>query len=415
MECTTSIKLTAFVLAMSVWPLANAQTLHGAGDYRENYNQNFETKSLSLDFREKNKKSIDLIANTKKQIGLPPLSAPIDNPLTEEKALLGKKLFFDKRLSLNNTLSCAMCHIPEQGFGSYELKTSVGLEGRSLKRNAPTLYNIAFMKKLFHDAREDSLEWQVWSPLLKKNEMANPSFSYLVNKLNNIDKYKTAFETVFPDEGISVVNIGKAIASYERTLSSASSKFDQWFYSNEKEALSKEQKKGYELFVGKAGCVSCHVVGQDFAVFSDQALHNTGVGFKQSMHSDEDTIRVQISPGEYADIEKKIIDSVSGVIENDLGLYEITQDPKDRWKYRTPTLRNIAITAPYMHNGSLLSLKDVVNFYNNGGVENPLLSPLIKPLNLTEQEKNQLIEFLKSLTGSNVNQLIADAFDHENI
>jgi len=412
MVCTTIKKFILFFYCFAFLSFSNAADIFGAGDYRDEYNKEFKTKSLSLDYREKNKKSINLIENTIKQIGLPPLIVPTNNSLTKGKVLLGKKLFFDKRLSINNTLSCAMCHIPEQGFGSYELKTSVGLEGRSLKRNAPTLFNISYMDRLFHDSREANLEWQVWSPLLKKNEMGNPSFASVVSRLKNDKDYVTDFDKVFPNEGISVENIGKAIASYERTLSSGSSRFDKWMYDGQKDVLTQDEVLGYKLFTGKAKCSSCHILQKKFSTFTDQKLHNTGIGYKNSMNTKQDKYRVQISPGEFTFIDSKIIDSVSRKQENDLGLYEITLDPKDRWKYRTPSLRNIALTKPYMHDGSLLTLEDVVTFYNEGGFKNPLLSPVLSPLNLSDREQMQLVKFLTSLTGENINELVADAFDH---
>ena len=170
-------------------------------------------------------------------LGLPPVPVPDDNPLTAAKIRLGRKLFFDRRLSRNNTMSCAMCHVPEQAFTVNELAQAVGIEGRNLRRNAPTLLNVAYMETQFHDGRETSLETQVISPLLAHNEMANPSMGYLVQKLHRLEEYADLFVQAF-QRGPSVETIGQALASYERTLLAAHSPFDRWYYGQQHEALS---------------------------------------------------------------------------------------------------------------------------------------------------------------------------------
>lgn len=164
------------------------------------------------------------------------------------------------------------------------------------------------------------------------------------------------------------------------------------------------------MFSGKAGCVACHIVGQQHALFTDNKLHNTGHGYQASMGTSNARQRVQIAPGQFVDVDQSVIDAVSEPRPADVGRYEFTQDPQDRWKYKTPTLRNIELTAPYMHDGRFGSLHAVVQFYNSGGVANSLLSPLIRPLALDDQEVDALVAFLQSLTGGNVEMLIADAF-----
>ncbi len=390
---------------------AQNYVLHKSGDNKDNYNKNYQTNSLSLDYRNKNKKKFDLVNNFQTQhLGLPLAPTVKDNPVNKIKVALGKKLFFDRRLSLNNTMSCAMCHIPEQGFAHNELATAVGIEGRTVRRNAPTIYNVAYSKNLFHDAREDALEWQVWGPLLAKNEMGNPSFSSVVNKIKMLDDYPSLFEKAFDNQRVSVVNIGKALASYQRTLISANSNFDKWFYANKEDALKEKEKLGFRLFVGKARCASCHIIEADYALFTDSELHNTGIGYLSSMSPKKEYIPVQVAPGVFLKVDTNVISKVSNKVDNDLGLYEITENPDHRWKYKTPSLRNVALSSPYMHNGSIPSLRKVVEFYNKGGVKNPLLNPLIKPLNLKIYEIEALVDFLKALTGSNVNALIEDAF-----
>lgn len=391
--------------------IAGQTVVHRIGDYKGSYDQNYTTDSLSLDYREKNKKPFDLIANVSApQLGLPAIVIPQNNPITPAKIGLGKKLFFDRRLSRNNTISCALCHVPEQGFTSNELSTSVGIEGRVVRRNAPTLYNVAYLDKMFHDAREDSLERQVWGPLLAKNEMGNRDFSSVINKIKNLKDYQGLFEQAFAGKAVTVGTVGAALASYQRTLIAAHTNFDKWYYGKDPNALTKQAQTGFKLFVGKAKCVACHRVNKTHALFTDHKLHNTGIGYAASMQPKRDYFSIQVSPGVHLAIASDIIDQVSARTVDDLGWYEITDNPDDRWKYKTPSLRNIAITAPYMHNGSLPSLKKVVEFYDRGGIENELLSPLIKPLHLSDEEKEALVVFLKNLTGDNVDKIVADSF-----
>ena len=301
-----------------------------------------------------------------------------------------------------------MCHIPEQGFTNNEMATAVGLEGRTGRRNSPTLYNVAYAERLFHDGREDTLEQQVWGPLLARNEMGNPSPGVVLRKLKALPDYQGLFEQAF-DQQVSMETIGMALASYQRTLISANSPFDQWFYGKDEGAISATAKRGYQLFI-QSGCVSCHRINSEFALFTDHDMHNTGHGFHASMKKRSESKQLQVVPGQTIEIKSDLFDSVSEKKPNDVGLYEITENPADRWKYKTPTLRNISLTAPYMHDGAIKSLGEVIDFYNNGGVENDDLDPLIKPLGLTQKEADDLLTFLNTLTGSNVDTLISDAF-----
>ena len=302
-----------------------------------------------------------------------------------------------------------MCHIPEQGFSSNEIATSVGIEGRSGRRNNPTLYNIAYAERLFHDGREENLEQQVWGPLLAHNEMGNPSPGFILKKLRNLSDYQGLFEEAF-DKPVNMETLGKALASYERSLISANSPFDQWYYGKKEQAMSADAIRGFQLFTGKAQCQSCHTLNAKFSLFTDHKMHNTGHGYQVSIQKIPKKTQLQVAPGQYLEISGSLFDSVSEKKPNDVGLYEITENPADRWKYKTPTLRNIALTTPYMHDGAFKTLREVVNFYNRGGVINENLDPLIKPLNLTSVEIDSLLAFLNSLTGSNVDVLIADGF-----
>jgi cytochrome c peroxidase len=310
---------------------------------------------------------------------------------------------------LNDTFSCAMCHIPEQGFANNELATAVGLEGRSVRRNAPTIYNVAYHTRLFHDGREENLEQQIWDPLLSRNEMANPSVGAVLGKIRGLPDYDGRFETIF-GRGPTMETVGMALASYERTLVSGNSPFDRWYYGGDEDAVPDAAKRGFELFTGKANCSGCHLVGKDYALFTDDKMHNTGLGYRVSMGIEPPTERVVLAPGVFVEVDREIIDAVGEDPPSDIGLYEITQNPHDRWKYKTPTLRNVALTAPYMHNGAFATLDEVVRFYNQGGVPNELLDPLIQPLDLTNAEVADLVTFLQSLTGSNVDTLVSDAF-----
>jgi cytochrome c peroxidase len=341
-------------------------------------------------------------------LGLPAMEVPIENAVTPAKVALGRKLFLDRRLSPNGTMSCAMCHVPEQGFTAHELATSVGIEGRSVRRNAPTVLNVAWQKRLFHDGREVSLEDQVWGPLLAVNEMGNPSIGYVIERIAALEDYRGLFEAAFDGRGPSAARVGAALASYERTLVAGDSRFDRWRFGGDAAALSEVERAGFELFAGKGRCTACHRVGEREALFTDHGFHNTGIGWRRAFGTPEHT-RVELAPGVYAEVDRRTIESFSEPPANDVGRYEITLDPKDRWAYKTPSLRNVALTAPYMHDGSLPSLEAVVEFYDRGGVDNPEKSVLIAPLRLTADERVALVAFLRTLTGSGVAALVADA------
>jgi len=391
----------------------------GARDSKDGYEtDSYVTNSLSIKSRTGEETNLIKYIETP-PLGLPAVPVPDENPISKEKIHLGKKLFFDRRLSLNNTISCAMCHIPEQGFTSHEVLTPVGFEGRTVRRNAPTIYNTAYLKHIFQDGRETSLEHQVWQPILARNEMAMTSFGTVIEKIKQLDDYKGLFEGAFNGKTASMTTIPDAISSYERTLVSANSPFDRWYFAKEKNVISPMAERGFKLFTGKANCISCHAIAKDHALFTDNSLHNTGIGFERAMKKAPENERVQVAPGRYLNVPTSLINSVGNEPIGDLGYYEVTQNPDDRWKYRTPNLRNVALTAPYMHDGSLSDLTKVVEFYNHGGFKNETQSPLIKPLNLNKNEINELVEFLKTLTGDNVSEIISDSFatpigDHSN-
>jgi cytochrome c peroxidase len=341
-------------------------------------------------------------------LGLPPLAVPADNPLTGATIALGRKLFLDRRLSPNATMSCAMCHVPEQGFTSNELRTSVGIEGRSVRRNAPTLLNVAYQRRLFHDGREVSLEDQIWGPLLAANEMGNPSIGSVLERLRSLPDYAGLFERVFAGRGVSALLVGQALAAYQRTLIAGDSRFDRWRYGGDAAALTEIEQRGFALFMGRARCAACHAVGEQDALFADHGFHNTGIGWRRS-HGPPARTRVELAPGVFAELDRQTLETFSEPAVKDVGRYEITLDPRERWAYKTPSLRNVALTAPYMHDGSLPTLEAVIDFYDAGGVDNPEKSPLIAPLGLGADERAALAAFLRTLTGSNVRALVEDA------
>ena len=340
-------------------------------------------------------------------LGLPPL--PPERVPTATRVGLGRMLFFDRRLSHNGTISCAMCHVPEQGFTSNEVATAVGIEGRTVRRNAPTIYNVAYAERLFHDAREDRLEQQVWAPLLAANEMGNPSIGVVLARLRGLAAYDGRFEAAFDGQGPTMETVGAALAAYQRTLVSGGSAFDRWRWGDEPDALSPGARRGFSLFTGAAGCAGCHRVGETYALFTDQALHDTGVGYRATMGLVPPPRRLQVAPGRFLGVDPAVIAAASGPPPNDLGRYEVTGDPADRWQYRTPTLRNVALTAPYMHDGSIATLREVAEYYDGGGVPHEGLDPRIRPLGLSDDAREDLVAFLESLTGGDVDALVADA------
>ena len=336
-------------------------------------------------------------------LGLPD-SMP-GGPDTPAQIALGERLFFDRRLSLNRTLSCAMCHVPAQGFAVNDLATAVGIEGRTVKRNAPSLLNVGFLTTLFHDAREYRLEQQVWAPLLANNEMGNPSIGYVIDNLARWPDYQGRFQAAF-GSGPTMESIGHALAAYQRSLVAGDSPFDRWYFAKNKQALEPSAQRGFDVFRGPGRCIACHTIGAKAALFTDQKLHNTGLGFLASMAPRGGWRRSEVAPGTSIDYDLAAVADSAETPPNDLGRYEVTQDPDDRWKFRTPSLRNVALTRPYMHNGSLSTLEDVVAFYDHGGVPNDLLDPLIRPLHLTPEQRGDLVNFLKSLTSQAVPQLV---------
>lgn len=288
---------------------------------------------------------------------------PEDNPMTEEKVELGKTLYFDPRLSGNDEISCATCHVPALGY-SDGLPTFEGFEGAEGPRRTPTIINSAYYNSFFWDGRADSLEEQALGPISSPIEM-NMNLDELADKLNGIEGYPEMFEEVFGEE-ITVENIAKAIAAFERTIVINDTRFDQ-FLAGDYDAMTEEEIFGMELFAGKAQCITCH----NGPNLSDNNFYNVG------------------------------LDS------DDPGRMDITGNEADDGAFRTPGLYGIAHHAPYMHDGSLETLEEVIDFYDRGGDGHPNTSPKIQELNLTDEEKDALLAFLMVLSGDEVPQVEA--------
>ncbi len=296
-------------------------------------------------------------------LGLPADAAylPDDRPMSLEKIALGRLLFFDPRLSKDATVSCAICHMPARAFTDGR-PVSPGVGQQLGARNSPTVVNRLFSKDQFWDGRAADLEDQVHVPLMNPREMAMGSNDEVVAHVRAIAGYAPRFAAAFGDGRIDLPRIAQAIAAYERTVVSGDSPYDRYL-AGDASALSDAQQRGLAVFLGRGRCVTCHVGFN----FTDETYRNLGVGADKP--------------------------------EADLGRYVVTKHDEDRGAFKTPTLRNVALTAPYMHDGSEATLADVVEFYDRGGNTNAWLSKDMQPLSLSPQEKRDLVAFMEALSG----------------
>ncbi len=320
-------------------------------------------------------------------LGLPASIAgfvPAADPLTKGKIELGKQLYFDPRVSLDGTVSCATCHNPEKGWTD-NLKTSAGIGGQFGGRNAPTVINTAFGRTMFWDGRAPSLEGQAQGPIQNPIEMGKQSYKDIITRLRTIPGYKEQFKKVFGTD-VTLDGFAKAVASFERVYSlSGNSKYDRYARGGDLKALSDSEKRGMVLFGialsgedefkpevtrGKALCTSCHAGFN----FTDELFHNLGIGWNESKK-------------EFADLGRWAISPIGAKNQAELGAF------------KTPTVRDITRTGPYMHDGSLATLEEVVEHYDKGGTPNPSLDKDMKKLNLTATEKADLVAFMKALDG----------------
>ena len=341
-------------------------------------------------------------------LGLPPIVVPADNPQTPEKVALGDKLFDDKRFSATGQVACNTCHNPKKAFTDSPLRTSEGIKkaGRALTgtRNAPTVVNAAYFDSMFWDGRSPSLEDQSQHPFVNPVEMGLKDHQPILKIVRSDPAYVKAFEQVFGKKGdqITMNEVEQAIAAFERTKIAGDSPFDRYFYGGDAKALSEAQKRGFDLFVNKGRCVSCHVIEQTQALFTDNRFHNVGVGINDVQKDVPELAGAFLqAKATLAEVDKKVLGDKR---TSELGRFAVTRDFQGLGAFKTATLRNVAVTPPYMHDGSKKTLRDVIVHYNNGGVTkegdpvNDFLGSGIRPLNLTEQEIDDLVSFMEALT-----------------
>jgi cytochrome c peroxidase len=321
---------------------------------------------------------------------------PPDNPQTPEKIALGQGLFFERRLSADGTVACSSCHDPKQAFTDGR-PVSIGIEGRVGQRNAPTILNALYNKTQFWDGRVRTLEEQAAQPIVNPSEMGQPNLDAAIARIASIAEYDQAFRSVFgrPPNGPDLL---RAIASYERTLLCFDSPFDH-FVAGEVNAIDSSAKRGWELFNTRGRCNKCHALTEekrDVTNFTDNDFHNIGIGIiRHNVVALARQAERLVNSGDTTAVDQAAIQTDMSV----LGRFLITKNESDIASFKTPNLRNILVTGPYFHDGSQLTLWDVVDHYNKGdGLQNPYLDQDIQPLALTEEDIDDLVAFLASLT-----------------
>ncbi len=339
-------------------------------------------------------------------LGLPPVSEPADNPTTAEKVRLGEILFNDARFSSTGEVSCATCHDATKAFTDGPLSVSVGVNGLTGTRNAPTVINSAYLTSQFWDGRRPTLEAQSKDPFLNPVEMNLANHDPILEIVRSDEAYGGLFQDAFGVTGAAVTidHVAKAIAAFERVVVSGNSPFDRWHFAGEGGAISKAAERGFDVFMNDGRCVSCHTISQTHALFTDNKFHNLGIGFNKI---EADTDRVVGHFLEIARTDQEVDEAVLGDAQmSEIGRFAVSREMQDIGQFKTMTLRNIAATAPYMHDGSLKTLRQVVEFYNTtispledqNQAPNPFQSGGIRPLNLTEQQIDDLTAFLETLT-----------------
>lgn len=339
-------------------------------------------------------------------LGLPDVPVPADNPQTPEKVALGNRLFVDERFSATGDVSCQTCHDPAKGFTDSPLPKSEGIRKLTGTRNAPTVVNAAYNESQFWDGRSPDLEDQAMHPFVNPVEMALPDHDALLEIIRGDAAYREQFRAVFgvePD-AITMTEVTRAIAAFERTKVGGNSPFDRWYFGGDEDAMSEAARRGFEVFLAEGRCVSCHTIEQDHALFTDHKFHNIGVGINDM----QDTIVDVALAYQQQKIADQTLDVDVAVLtepnQSELGRFAVSDELSDLGGFKTPTLRNVELTAPYMHDGSIATLRDVVVHYNNGGATNegdpinPWLSGGIRPLELTEQQIDDLVAFMEALT-----------------
>jgi cytochrome c peroxidase len=320
-------------------------------------------------------------------------SLPAHNPQTPAKVSLGKELFFDPRLSVDNTVACANCHDPDKGFTD-QMATSMGVHSKFGQRNAPTVLNSMFNIEQFWDGRAPTLEDQAEQPILNPVEMGMPNAEAVVGKIDSISEYRQKFQQVFSAPP-TYPRIVAAIAAYERTQVAFDSPFDRYM-AGDRSALTAQQLRGWAIFNGQGRCMSCHGWNPTRPMFTDDRFHNIGV----SAHSAKfvpharQALELLAKGGGVRQIDELAISTDL----SDLGRFLVTKQPHDIGAFRTMGLRNLYVTEPYFHDGSQATIWDTLDHYNKGGVQNPYLDGGITPLGLSEQQEDDVAVFMLSLT-----------------
>lgn len=323
-------------------------------------------------------------AGEKRLEPLTPVTVPADNPMSAEKVELGRMLFFDPRLAGDSSISCSKCHDPNKGW-SNGVQMSDAYPGTKHWRHVPTVLNAAYLKQLFWDGRAGSLEQQCPGPIEAPIEM-NQNFAHLVEKLSGIPYYKKSFQKVFKSD-VTMENLAKAISAFERTVVSKPGPLDRYL-KGDKNALNDSQKRGMAIFTGKANCIACH----HGPLLTDHDFHATGVPEIEPLKTETDRIATRhffAKVNEYPNPRS---------VNADYGREFITKSRSDRGKFKTPSLRELQWTAPYMHNGAFETLEDVIEFYMKGGEKHPNKDPEMKPFELSDQEFDDLLNFLDTLS-----------------
>jgi cytochrome c peroxidase len=312
--------------------------------------------------------SSDALTDTppKPPLGLPPVQWPEDNPYSATKAELGRFLYFDNRLSSDATISCASCHAPEKAFADGS-PVATGIGGQKGGRSAPTVINRAYSTQQFWDGRAASLEEQAKGPIANPIEMtaeksADAAHAAVVKRLKGVKSYMIMFEQAFGEGELTIDHVAKAIATFERTVYSGNAPYDK-YNAGDKQAMNAAQIRGMNIFFNKTACDSCHIGFN----FTDGSYVNIGIGMDKP--------------------------------KPDLGRFMVSGRDEDKGAFKTPTLREVEHHGPYMHDGSLKTLDEVIEHYNKGGIKNEHLDQRMKPLKLTDQDKSDLVAFLKALSG----------------
>lgn len=338
-----------------------------------------------------------------KQPGLPPellrVAMQSEAPPRPELVELGKKLFFDARLSADGTLSCATCHDPDKGFTDHRM-TAVGIKNQLGQRNAPTVLNAMFNETQFWDGRAAGLEQQAKLPVLNPIEMGQQGPQAVVAALGAVPEYRDAFPRLF-GRPLNYDDVARAITAYEFTLLAFDSPFDRFLAGDDK-ALGAAERRGWTLFNGKGRCMSCHGLNLVQSLGTDHKFHNIGVAaHKQDFTKLAREALAVVARGNLEEVDRLALETKY----SELGRFLVTRQQKDVGAFKTPGLRNLLVTQPYFHDGSAATLWDVMDHYNKGGVDNPFLDGGIQRLGLTEAEIDDLVAFMAALTGSRYRDL----------